>query len=183
MHRPSALVAFRTGTAVIATALAAILSGCAGTDSASAGDPAGAAVTARVVRVVDGDTLVLDIRGPDRAARETVRLIGIDTPESVHPERPVECFGPEASAFTAQLLPPATRVRLLRDREPRDDYGRLLAYVYRAADDLFVNLALVREGYATPLPIEPNTAFAAEFAAAATTAERALLGRWGACAG
>ena len=59
-------------------------------------------------------------------------LIGIDTPETVKPGTPVQCFGPEASARTKALLPPGTAVRLERDVEARDRYGRLLAYVYRA---------------------------------------------------
>src|SRR3546814_3636658 len=75
-----------------------------------------------VVRSVDGDTLVVDVGG----SREDVRLIGIDTPESVARDRPVECFGPEAKEHMAELLPAGTAVRLERDVEARDRYGRLL---------------------------------------------------------
>ncbi len=76
--------------------------------------------------------------------KEKVRLIGIDTPETKKPDTPVQCFGPEASAYTAALVPVGTKVHLERDAEARDVYGRLLAYVYRADDGLFVNLDVIR---------------------------------------
>src|SRR5687768_4909974 len=94
-------------------------------------------VNAALVEVVDGDTIDVEIGGRD----ERVRLIGVDTPESVRPDSPVECFGPEAASFTTSLLPTGTALHLERDPEARDDYGRLLAYVYRAEDGLFVNAA------------------------------------------
>ncbi|MEN9506634.1 MAG: hypothetical protein RI958_2560 [Actinomycetota bacterium] len=137
------------------------------------------AANAVVADVVDGDTLSVRIDGQT----EPVRLIGIDTPETVRPNSPVECFGPEASERTRQLLPPGTRVSLVRDLEARDHYGRLLAYVYRASDGLFVNLALVDEGYATVLTFPPNTTHSRAFVAAASSAQRRSLGLWGACAG
>ncbi len=138
-------------------------------------------ITANAVveRVVDGDTVVLRIDG----RTESVRLIGIDTPETVKPDAPVECFGPEASAFTEGLLPAGTAVRLERDVEARDDYGRLLGYVHRAADGAFVNLAVVRQGYATVLMFPPNVAHADDFVAAARAARAERLGLWSACAG
>ncbi len=132
---------------------------------------------ATVVRVVDGDTVLVEIDGRE----ERVRLIGIDTPESVKPDTPVECFGKEASAHTAALLPEGTAVRLVRDVEARDDFDRLLAYVYRADDDLFVNLAIVEAGYARPLTIPPNVAHADEFVEAARRAESSDAGLWSAC--
>lgn len=132
-----------------------------------------------VVHLVDGDTVDVDIGG----TRERVRLIGIDTPETKKEGTPVECYGPEASAFTATLLPEGTPVYLERDVEPRDQYGRLLAYVYRADDGLFVNLAIMDGGYAEVLTIAPNTAHADEFVAAARAAEAAGVGLWGACTG
>ena len=134
---------------------------------------------ASVVDVVDGDTVDLDIDG----TVERVRLIGIDTPETVKPNTPVQCFGPEASARTKALLPVSTPVRLERDAEARDAYGRLLGYVYRATDGLFVNLVIVAGGYARPFPFEPNTTHAARFADAARAARQAHLGLWGACSG
>jgi micrococcal nuclease len=72
-------------------------------------------------------------------------------------------------------------VHVERDAEPRDAYGRLLAYVHRADNGLFVNLELVRDGFAVPLTFEPNTAHRDEIVAAATEAEAAGLGLWGAC--
>jgi micrococcal nuclease len=134
---------------------------------------------ASVVKVVDGDTVELRIG----RKKERVRLIGINTPETVDPRRPVECFGPEAKAETKHLLPPGTRVRLERDLEARDDYGRLLGYVTRAADGLFVNLHLVQQGFAVPLAIAPNTARAAVFAEAAHGASTGARGLWSACPG
>lgn len=132
---------------------------------------------ATVVRVVDGDTVVLRIAG----RKESVRLIGVDTPETKHPTKPVECFGPEASRHTAGLLPAGTEVLVRRDTEARDVYRRLLLYVYRADDGLFVNRDLVAGGWAVPKSYPPNTAHAEEFAALAATAEAAGLGLWGAC--
>ena len=117
------------------------------------------------------------------SGEESVRLIGIDTPETVKPDTPVQCFGPEASAHLHELLPDGTRVRVARDAEARDHFGRLLLYVWRADDDRFVNLDLVTGGFARPLSIAPNTAHAAEFAAAADEARRAGRGLWGACPG
>jgi micrococcal nuclease len=112
-----------------------------------------------------------------------VRLIGVDTPETRHPTKPVQCYGEEASRHTAGLLPPGTRVRLVGDVEPRDRYGRTLAYVYRARDGLFVNAELVRDGYAQPLTIPPNVAHAEEFVSLAQQAREAGRGLWGACGG
>jgi micrococcal nuclease len=139
-------------------------------------DRAGAA-NATVEYVVDGDTIDVAIDGDD----ERVRLIGIDTPETRLPDSGVECFGPEASAFTAELLPPGTPVRLERDVVGRDDYGRLLAYVYRAGDGVFVNYEIVRQGFAQPLTIPPNVAHADLFVEAARAAEAADAGLWGRC--
>lgn len=135
------------------------------------------APNATLRRVVDGDTVIVDIG----EQRETVRLIGIDTPETVKPNAPVDCFGPEASARTKDLLPPGTALHLERDIEARDVYGRLLAYVYRSDDGDFINLRLAEEGFATVLTFEPNTAHRSDFVAAATRAERDDLGLWSAC--
>jgi micrococcal nuclease len=117
---------------------------------------------ATVLAVIDGDTIVVDIGG----AHETLRLLGIDTPETVAPDRPVECFGPEASRRTRAVLPEGTAVRLERDVEARDRYDRLLAYVHREADDLFVNEHLVARGFASVLSIAPNRAYASRLATA-----------------
>jgi micrococcal nuclease len=134
---------------------------------------------AKVVRVIDGDTIVVQVGGRE----EHVRLIGIDTPETHKPGTPVECYGPEASAHMSELLPPGSEVRLERDRETRDVYGRLLAYVYRSNDDLFVELEMVQSGFAGPLAIAPNTAHRLEIDHAADAARAAGRGLWGACGG
>ena len=112
-----------------------------------------------------------------------MRLIGIDTPETYVTDGPAECYGPEASAFTTRLLPVGTAVRLERDVVGRDDYGRLLAYVYRVEEAAMVNETIAQQGYAQPLTIPPNEAFADRFVAAAIDAEAAGLGLWGACGG
>ncbi len=132
-----------------------------------------------VVEVVDGDTLVVDLAG----RHETVRLLGIDTPETVHPDRPPECFGAEASERLRLLLAPGAGVRIQRDVEPRDRYGRLLAYVERLADGLSVNRSLVESGHAAALHIDPNDALRHELAAAESRARSDDRGLWGACGG
>ena len=132
---------------------------------------------AKVVRVIDGDTIAVRLGG----RTERVRYIGVDTPESVKPGTPVQCYAKRASAANAALVA-GRRVRLVGDVEHRDRYGRLLAYVYREGDGAFVNALLVRDGYARTLTIAPNTAHAAEFARLATTARRAGRGLWRACA-
>ena len=131
-------------------------------------------VSARVVRVVDGDTIEVSIDG----TTDDVRYIGVDTPETVKPGEPVQCYGPQASEFNHELVDGRT-VRLEFDAELRDVYGRLLAYVY--AGHRFVNEELIRGGYARTLEIEPNTSRAAELAAVETRAGEAGEGLWSAC--
>ena len=138
--------------------------------------PPGAGAAATVVRVVDGDTLVVRIGG----RQERLRLIGVDTPETKKPDSPVECFGTEAADRLAALLPPGAEVRLLRDVEERDDYDRLLAYLFLPDGD-FVNLRLVAEGFAEALRIEPNSTFWPELSAAEAGARRERRGLWSAC--
>ncbi len=144
--------------------------------AADSAPPSGGELLGTVVEVVDGDTVDVLVG----TATERVRLIGVDTPETKHPDRPVECYGPEASAYTAGLLPPGTGVRLVMDVEARDAYGRLLAYVY-LVDGRLVNGLLVQEGYARTLSIPPNTAHAVEFAALEVEAQEAGRGLWVEC--
>lgn len=139
----------------------------------STSDPAGA-VTAKVLRVVDGDTIEVDLDG----TTEDVRYIGIDTPETVKPDTPVQCFGPEASARNHELVEGRT-VRLRFDRERRDAYGRLLAYVF--VGDRLINAALVSGGFARTLEIAPNTSRAAELGRLEDKAGAAGRGLWQAC--
>jgi micrococcal nuclease len=127
-----------------------------------------------VVDIVDGDTIEVLVNGH----QEDVRYIGIDTPESVAPGEPVECYGHQASDLNAELVEDET-VRLVFDAERRDQYGRLLAYVY--VGDLFVNAELVRDGYATTLTIAPNDSFAGLFDRLEQGAANAGRGLWGDC--
>ena len=110
--------------AVCATLAVALLG------SAGWGWRSGGRVTARidatVVHVSDGDTITVQVG----ERTEKVRILGADTPETVDPRKPVQCYGPEASAHTKARLKPGTRVQLETDAEVRDKYGRLLAYVY-----------------------------------------------------
>ena len=129
----------------------------------------------RVVDVLDGDTIVVRRAG---GQEETVRLLGIDTPETHHPTKPVECFGPEASAFTSRRLFGEV-VTLEDDVETRDIYDRRLAYVY--LDGARFNDVLLRRGYARLLVIEPNRAHARDLLDEELAAERDRRGLWGAC--
>ena len=158
--------------AVLVLGAAAVAQRVATHDEAPA-DPTRAVVT----RVVDGDTIHVSIGGNE----ETVRLIGINTPETVDPRSPVECFGEEAHDHTESLLPGGTEVRLVRDVEARDRYHRLLAYVYRVDDGLFVNLALAEDGYADLLTFPPNVAHVDDFTRAVREAREAGRGLWAAC--
>lgn len=127
--------------------------------------------------VVDGDTIDVTLDGHE----QRVRLLGIDTPESVDPERPKMCFGTEATERLRGLLPEGAPIHLVRDRRLRDDFGRLLAYVYRDVDGLFVNLDLVTGGFADVLIIKPNVAHASEIRAAFAAAKSAKVGAFAHC--
>ena len=145
--------------------------------SNSSPPPNGKSDLGKIADVIDGDTVDIDING----RTERVRLIGVNTPETKHPTKPIECFGPEASAYLTQLLPKGTRVRIERDVEARDRYGRMLLYLYLGSNDLFINLDLVARGYGTPMSIEPNTFHRNDFVRAAAQAEAADVGLWKAC--
>jgi len=133
-----------------------------------------ASATVLVTRVVDGDTVEVRLEG----AEEDVRYIGVDTPETVKPDEPVQCFGPQASAFNHRLVE-GRRVRLVFGEERRDVYGRLLAYVYLGKR--FVNAELLRRGLARTLTIPPNDRFAEGFKRLEIAAARAGRGLWGSC--
>ena len=127
-----------------------------------------------VTRVVDGDTVEVESEGREL----DVRLIGIDTPESVKPGEPVECFGPEASAYTETRLEGET-VRLEFDVERLDPFDRTLAYVW-LGDELF-NETLVAEGYALVTTFPPNVTYVERFHDAQRRAREEGLGLWSAC--
>ncbi|PTQ50947.1 MAG: hypothetical protein HSCHL_2036 [Hydrogenibacillus schlegelii] len=133
--------------------------------------------------MVDGDTIHVALNGRD----ETVRLIGVDTPETVHPEKPVEPYGPEASAFTKSRLNGKT-VYLEFDVQERDKYGRLLAYVWLDRPDEITdaeirkkmfNAFLLLEGYAQLLTVPPNVKYADHFVRYQREAREASKGLWG----
>lgn len=137
------------------------------------------APNAVVERVVDGDTIIVEMAGQ----RERVRLLGIDTPESVAENRPDQCYGEESSVYLSQLLPAGTEVTLIRDVEARDQYDRLLAYVVRSSDELFINLDLLEQGFAGVLIYEPNSYYRDLFEAAEDAAFADDRGLWGVCGG
>lgn len=138
-------------------------------------DPRPDRVEALVVEVVDGDTARMTIGGRE----QSVRYIGIDTPESVIPGERPECFGKRAAGLNRDLVD-GERVTLVFGDERRDHYDRLLAYVY--AGERFVNAEIVRRGYARTLAIAPNTDFADRFGELEQAAANAGRGLWGACA-
>ena len=162
--RPTA----RLAAAVAAVAVVASVGGW------KLGEARRSATVGTVVEVVDGDTIEVALG----RRVETVRLLGVDTPEVVHPDRPVECFGPEASAFTKEQLT-GRSVHLETDVVERDPYGRLLAYV--EIDGRRFNDELLRRGYATLLVIPPNGRHGRTMLDAEMEARRAGRGLWGAC--
>jgi micrococcal nuclease len=161
------------------TVLLGLLAAC---EPTSAGDVTGSAgvsgggpgAPVRVTRVVDGDTAMMLLGGDE----VRVRFIGIDTPESVAPDQPVECYGKQASAYTTSRLEGRT-VRLELDVERTDRYGRTLAYVW-IGHELF-NETLVAQGYALVTTYPPDVKYVDRFVAAQREAREAGRGLWGAC--
>lgn len=131
----------------------------------------GAKSEVTVARVIDGDTIKLN-------TGETVRYIGIDTPETKDPRQTVQCFGQAAAERNRQLVEGKV-VELQKDVSETDRYGRLLRYVYQ--DGVLINHVLVEEGYARAASYPPDIAFQAEFTAAQQAAQNANRGLWGAC--
>ena len=161
----------RRGLAVLVAVVAAIsLAGWRLGTTRSGGD----SPLVRVIAVVDGDTL--DVAWDGR--QERVRLLGVDTPETVDPDRPVGCYGPEAAAFTHRRLQGRT-VRLQFDRQRRDRFGRLLAYL--AVDGRRFNDDLLAGGYARLLVIPPNGRHARAMLDQELKARSAGRGLWSAC--
>ncbi|OJU85576.1 MAG: hypothetical protein BGO11_00010 [Solirubrobacterales bacterium 70-9] len=160
--------------ALLLLALAAIAWSSLPRSGSGADGPAGGSRgMARVVRVVDGDTVIL-------AGLGSSRIVGVDTPETVKPDTPVQCFGPRASAFSKHVLGAAGRVRYRVAVEPVDAYGRSLVYLW-LPDGRFFNAMLVRRGLARPLPFPPNTRYAPLFQRLAERAARRGRGLWGRC--
>ncbi|MBI2476272.1 MAG: thermonuclease family protein [Candidatus Taylorbacteria bacterium] len=125
----------------------------------------------RVVRAVDGDTIELE-------GGERVRYIGVDTPETVDPRKPVQCFGVAASKKNRELVEGKT-VRLEKDITDRDKYNRLLRYVWLG--DVLVNQELVAQGFAKSYSYPPDVKYQSQFVAAEKQARESKLGLWAAC--
>lgn len=123
---------------------------------------------AKVTNVVDGDTFKIE-------SGETVRMIGIDTPETVHPSKPIQCYGKEASLKTEELIE-GKEIRLEKDISEKDKYGRLLRYVY--VGDIFVNEYLVKEGYAISSSYPPDIKYQDKFVEAQRLAQEENNGLW-----
>jgi micrococcal nuclease len=163
------------GWALLALAPLALFGDC-GRPEPTGGPEAGPlALRATVLDVIDGDTITVRLPGGEIT---DVRYIGVDTPESVHPDEPVQCFGKRAGEANEALVG-GREVTLRLGPERRDDYGRLLAYVYAGGG--LVNAELVRRGLARTLSIAPNDAMAPVFSRLAAAAGRAGTGLWGAC--
>lgn len=143
-------------------------------DAKTEGPQAGASGTARVERAVDGDTVILS------EGLGSSRIVGVDTPETVKPDTPVQCFGPRASAITKRVLEKGREVRFRVAREPVDRYGRTLVYIWLPGGRFF-NAMLIRRGYARPLPFPPNTRYAPLLQRLAVEAARAGQGLWSHC--
>lgn len=180
MRRGRRTTRFPTIT-ILLGAVAGLALGAASCDSTLSppGGPSADAGEGTVVVVIDGDTVDVDVAG----TTERVRLIGVNTPETVDPDRPAQCFGAEASAHTKALLPPGTPVRLERDAVARDRYGRLLAYVWRTDDNLLVNLDLVEGGFADAVTFGDNEAIYDLLVGAEARARSQGRGLWSACGG
>lgn len=154
--------AHKAVTAVVVTSVIFV----GGVAVATAGSP----TTATVTKVVDGDTI--DVRYGGEEHR--VRLLNIDTPESVDPNSPVECLGPEASDWLEQRLPVGTQVRLEHDQERLDKYDRELAAVF--VGDEFINAEIARAGLGVAMSVAPNVKFLSRVQAAQAEAQQAGRG-------
>ena len=173
-----ALGVARLRCAGLAVVAAALLTACGGSSSSDVELQAGVQHGPYdVVRVVDGDTIRVDRDGEEIV----VRLIGINTPETVAPNRPVECFGPEASARTKELVE-GKRVWLEYDEVSglTDKYDRTLAYVW-VSPEVMLNEELVREGFAEQYVYSEGARFEAEIGVAEREAQSVAAGLWSAC--
>lgn len=145
------------------------------------GVPAGAQAGV-VERIIDGDTIAVRIDEPGGPlvanASHTIRLLLIDTPETVAPGKAVECGGPEATEFAAKKLPVGSTVYLVADEADTDRYGRFLRYVWTEDGELF-NVEAARAGVARFVVYQPNDRLADEVAAAEAEAKAAGRGMWG----
>jgi micrococcal nuclease len=163
------------GALVLLVALAAVLAMA----TLAGGGDADSTLAARVIYVIDGDTVIVDTEDGERGVH--VRLIGIDTPEISHSGGPSECFGVRAGRITRSLAL-GRRVVLEPGRERHDRYGRLLAYVQVVGGPDDLEATLLERGAAHTLAIAPNTDRAAAYSELERAARRAGRGLWSACA-
>ena len=140
--------------AAVTAAAVVVLAASSCSEPAAADADANARDEATVIRVIDGDTLVVDLDNED----VTVRLLNVDTPETKDPDKPVECLGPEATDFLKKALPAGSTVELEYDVEREDRYGRTLAGVYDAKDRL-MNAEVARAGLGFPVTYGKNVKF------------------------
>ncbi|CAI6330160.1 thermonuclease family protein [Bacillus subtilis] len=157
--------------------LVILLSGCQGVSSSHSGTTEKTVdlsdkIEVTVRRVIDGDTFIADVNGTE----ERIRLILVDTPETVHPTKAVQPYGKEASAFSKKTLENQS-VYLEYDKEKRDKYDRLLAYVF-LKDGTSFNKILLEKGYARLAVFPPNTKYEDEYKQAEKTAKNERLGIW-----
>lgn len=136
----------------------------------------GGKIEARVISVIDGDTIDVDAGGK----KYTVRYIGIDTPETVKPNTKVECYGKEASSRNRELVENEI-VLLEHDADKKDSYGRELRYVYLKESNTLINQKLVEEGYAEAKSYPPNTRHQKLLDEAEADARNSQSGMWGQC--
>lgn len=163
-----------SGISAMVLASAIMISGCGNLQAAS--NPAAPVEnkilsTAKVTKVVDGDTIKVEMEGKE----ETVRMILVDTPETVHPNKPKQPFGSEASALTKETLQ-GKEVKLESDVSQRDRYGRILAYVY--VDDQMFNEILLEKGLARVSVFPPDVKYVDRFREIQKKAQKAKLGIW-----
>ncbi|PAL18293.1 thermonuclease family protein [Peribacillus simplex] len=140
----------------------------------SSNEEKGKTFTAEIIKVIDGDTVKIKMTNGNE---ETVRLLLIDTPETVHPSKPVQPFGPEASKFAKELMPSGSKVEVETGIGERDKYGRLLAYFY--VDGKMVNKLLLEKGLARVAYVyAPNTKYLDELENIQKQAQQDEIGIW-----
>ena len=148
-----------------------LMTGCSQNSPASTSSASSSSTdenSVEVVRVIDGDTV--EVKKPGETKNTRVRLLNVDTPETKHPNKIIECMGPEATKYLEDLLPEGTPVTLEHDIETHDNYGRELAGVYK--DGTLINADIAREGLGTAVLIEPNKKFYPEVLEAQNEAEQ-----------
>lgn len=165
--RAARLVALAATLGLAATACTQAPTQQAGTDRSGA----------TVIRVIDGDTIVADVSG----AETSIRLLNIDTPETKHPDKPVQCLGAEATEYTKSLLAPGDGIELAYDVQRLDPYGRTLAGVYK--DGRLVNAEIAAAGLGVAVLFQPNERFYPEVLAAEQQAQDANAGLFSAAIG